>query len=103
MCVLYLLRYCFFILLKRVSKTLFQVKSLLRNTELVTSLDLSAMLSRLDLSKEVSDTRRPVNDKLYPNNWVGDQQAEGRHKEAFLKMINWPTYVVTQEKNMVGN
>jgi hypothetical protein len=75
----------------------------MKNTALVTSLDLSTLLSRLDLSKEESDTRRPVYDKLYPDSWVGDQQAEGRHKEAFLKMIHWPTYVVTYNKNMVSN
>ena len=42
-------------------------------------------------------------DELYPNSWVGDQQAEGRHKETFLKLINLSTFDVTYEKNMVRN
>ena len=81
---------------------MFQVKSLLKNTDLVKDLNLSSMLSRLDISKDASDTRKPAYEELYPTSWVGDQQAERQHKEAFLKMNNWPAYVVTSERNMVG-
>ena len=42
-CVQYLLRYLFKLLLIMVSRTLFQVKSVMKNTELVTSLDLSTI------------------------------------------------------------
>ena len=59
--------------------------------DLVNSLNLHDLLSRLDLSKDTK-MRKPVYEDLYPDNWAGDSQAERRHREAVLKIINWPTF-----------
>ena len=55
-------------------------------------------MSRLDLSGNVSDTRIPAYDDLYPDGWAGDRQAERRHRDDVQKIYNWPT----DDKNMVG-
>jgi len=76
-----------------------KVHSLLEDSSLMASLDMSSVLSRLDLSKTSADTRRPAYDNLYPHNWVGDQQNERRHREAFIKLTSWPAYSVGYQKN----
>ena len=68
------------------------------NPDIVTSLDLHGLLSRLDLSAGVSDTRMAAYEDLYPDGWVGDRQAEGRHRELVHKIVNWPK----DDKNMVS-
>eukprot|EP00092_Neocalanus_flemingeri_P023610 GFUD01025604.1.p1 GENE.GFUD01025604.1~~GFUD01025604.1.p1 ORF type:complete len:567 (+),score=140.62 GFUD01025604.1:112-1812(+) len=60
------------------------------NLDIVTSLNLHGLLSRLDLSKGVSNTRMAAYEDLYPDGWAGDRGAERRHKEAVYKIVNWP-------------
>ena len=60
------------------------------NPDIVTSLDLHGLLSRLDLSRGVSDTRMAEYEDLYPDGWAGDRLAERRHREAVSKIVNWP-------------
>ena len=74
-----------------------QVVTKSSNPDIVTNLDLSGLLSRLELSGNVSDTRMPAYEDLYPDRWAGDRQAEGRHRDSIHKIVNWPT----DDKNMV--
>ena len=53
-------------------------------------LALHDLLSRLDLSKEVEDTRMPAYDELYPDSWVEDKSTRDRHCDVVSKIINWP-------------
>ena len=66
------------------------MRSLARDQNLVKSLELEGLISRLDLSKEPSETRRPSYSDLYPIGWGPDSQAELVHKEAFTKIVHWP-------------
>ena len=68
------------------------------NQDIVNSLDLHGLLSRLDLSRGVSGARMASYEDLYPEGWAEDRLAEGRHREAVYKIVNWPK----DEKNMVG-
>ena len=68
------------------------------NPDIVTSLDLHGLLSRLDLSRDVSEKRMPVYEDIYPDGWAWDRLAEKRLKDAVHKIVNWPT----DHKNVVG-
>ena len=65
------------------------MRALARNKSLVASLELDGVISRLDLSKEPSDTKRPSYSDLYPMGWVADTQAEV-HRETIHKIVHWP-------------
>ena len=54
------------------------------------SLALHDLLSRLDLSKGVSDTRIPTYEDLYLANWFTDRHTQLKHQEAVTKILNWP-------------
>ena len=68
----------------------FQLKALAVDPNIVTSLELHELMSRLDLSKDESESRRPSYDELYPDGWAWDKQAELRHREAVHKIVHWP-------------
>lgn len=67
------------------------VDSMSRNQELVTYLDLSSTLSKLDLSKKVTKTRMPTYNELYRDGWQGDIKAEETHRDTVYKIVAWPT------------
>ena len=84
------------------------------NPDIVSSLDLGRLVSRLDLTRwegagtrmaEYEDlypggwagTRMAEYEDLYPGGWAGDEEAERRHREAVHKIIRWPV----DEDNMV--
>ena len=58
------------------------------NPDIMASLDLQGLMSRLDLSEGVA--RMEEYEELYPDGWAGDEQAEMRHREAVSKIVNWP-------------
>ena len=78
------------------------MKALSEDSVLVNSFDLHGMLLKGNLSKDSQETRKPSYEDLYPVGWVEDQQAQMIHKDALLKMVTWPTYGVTKNKNMVS-
>ena len=67
------------------------------NQDIVTSLDLHGLLSRLNLSRRVCSTRMVTYEDLYPEGWAGDRLVEGRHRESVNKLVNWPR----DDKNVV--
>ena len=76
-----------------------QVVRMSRNGDIVTSLDLHSLMSRLDLSKDVSNTVMPAYEELDPDSRVGDGQTQEMYRAAVHKIINWPR----DDDNMVGN
>ena len=52
---------------------------------------LSSLLSKIDLSKDASEVRKPVYDELFSPG-CGNLATGQKHKEAFIKMIKWPSY-----------
>ena len=60
-----------------------------RNQDIMTSLDLEGLLSRLDLSE--GPAKMAEYEELYPGGWAGDDEAERRHSEAVAKIVSWPT------------
>ena len=52
---------------------------------------LSSLLSKIDLSKDASEVRKPVYDELFSSG-CGNLATGQKHKEAFIKMIKWPSY-----------
>jgi hypothetical protein len=54
------------------------------------SLALHELLSRLDLTKDVEETRMPAYEELYPDSWLEDKSTRDRHRDAVTKIINWP-------------
>ena len=65
------------------------------NQDIVTSLDLHGLLSKLDLS----DRRISAYEDLYPDGWAGDRQAEEKYRDAVCKIVHWPT----DDMNRVGS
>ena len=65
------------------------MKALSRNQNLVRTLELEGLMSRLDLS---TPSRRPFYTDLYPEGWGGDTTAEVLHREAVQKIVHWPVY-----------
>ena len=61
-----------------------------KDEDSMNSLALHDLLSRLDLSMDVLDTRMPVYEELYPDSWVDDKHARDRHREAVTKILDWP-------------
>ena len=78
------------------------MKALSQDSVLVNSFDLQGMLLRVNLSKNSQETRKPSYQDLYPVGWVKDHEAQKVHKDSLLKMVTWPSYVVTKNKNMVS-
>ena len=74
------------------------MKALSEDSVLVNSFDLHGML----LKANSQETRKPSYEDLYPAGWMEDQQAQMIHKDALLKMVTWPTYGVTKNKNTVS-
>jgi hypothetical protein len=66
------------------------------NQDMMTSLDLEGLMSRLDLSE--GPTRMAEYEEIYPDGWAGDEQAEMKHREAVSKIVSWPK----DEENTVG-
>ena len=66
------------------------------NPEIMNSLDLEGLMSRLELSE--GPARMADYEELYPDGWAGDEQAEIRHREAVSKIVSWPK----DEENTVG-
>ena len=66
------------------------------NQDMMTSLDLEGLMSRLDLSD--GQARMAEYEEIYPDGWAGDEQAEMRHREAVSKIVSWPK----DEENTVG-
>ena len=68
------------------------------NPDIVNSLDIQGLLSRLDLSRGVAGTKMAEYEDLYPAGWAGDEKAETRHREAVRKITSWPR----NKENMVS-
>jgi len=66
------------------------MRALAQDENLVKTLELEGLISRLDLSSDSSETRRPSYKELYPAGWATDTQAELVHREALTKIVNWP-------------
>ena len=66
------------------------MRALAQDENLVKTLELEGLISRLDLSSDSSETRRPSYKELYPAGWATDTQAELVHIEALTKIVNWP-------------
>jgi len=66
------------------------VVNISRDPKTVNSLGLEELLSRLDLSKNVEETRRPEYKELYPENWVADAKIREQHQETVNKIVRWP-------------
>ena len=60
------------------------------NQDIVSSLDLGRLVSRLDLTRGLAGTRMAEYEDLYPGGWAGDEEAERRHREAVYKIVRWP-------------
>ena len=73
------------------------MKALSMNPDLVKSLEIEDLMTKLDLSKDPSDCRRPSYNELYPTGWARDQHTEIRHREAIHKIVHWPS----SDKNKV--
>ena len=58
------------------------------NQDMMPSLNLEGLMSRLDLSE--GPARMAEYEELYPDGWAGDEEAERRHREAVSKIVNWP-------------
>ena len=54
------------------------------------NLALEEILSRLDLSKDVEETKMPEYNKLYPDNWMADANKREQHQETVTKIVRWP-------------
>ena len=68
------------------------------NPDIVSSLDLQGLVSRLDLTRWHGEGKRMAEyEDLYPDGWAGDEEAERRHREAVHKIIRWPV----DDHNMV--
>ena len=61
-----------------------------KDQETIQSLALSDLLSRLDLSKDISDTRMPTYEDLYPEGWLSNRESQEKHQEIVRKIVNWP-------------
>ena len=66
------------------------MKELSMNPDLVKGLEIEDLMSRLDLSKNASDSRRPSYNELYPTGWARNKHNELRHREAVHKIVHWP-------------
>eukprot|EP00092_Neocalanus_flemingeri_P003211 GFUD01003433.1.p1 GENE.GFUD01003433.1~~GFUD01003433.1.p1 ORF type:complete len:764 (+),score=132.24 GFUD01003433.1:47-2338(+) len=64
-----------------------QVNDIVSNPDVMDSLDLSQIMSRLDLS----DTPRfPTYQEIYHKNWANDSKVEERHMEIMNRIQSWP-------------
>ena len=61
-----------------------------RDPKTVNSLGLKELLSRLDLSKNVEETKMPEYKELYPETWVADANIREQHQETVNKIVRWP-------------
>ena len=66
------------------------MRALARNESLVAGLELEGLMSRLDLSKEANEIRRPSYDDLYPDGWGDHTREELEHREAIHRIVHWP-------------
>ena len=57
---------------------------MVQNPYILKSFDLDGLPS-----KHGSEVRLPSYEKLFPDNWAGDSQAEERHRDAVHKIVNW--------------
>ena len=60
------------------------------NPDLVKGLEIEDLMSRLNLSTDPSDSRRPSYNELYPTGWARNTHTELRHREAVHKIVHWP-------------
>ena len=60
------------------------------NPDLVKSLEIEELTSRLDLSKDPSESRRRSYNEQYPTGWARNQHTEIRHRESVHKIVHWP-------------
>ena len=65
----------------------YKMRALSRNHNLVKTLELEGLMSRLDLS---TSSQRPFYTDLYPEGWRRDTTAEVLHREAVHKIVHWP-------------
>lgn len=61
-----------------------------KDTDTVTSLDLSGLMSRLDLTKNVSHTNMPAYEELYPDKLEGEKQDQEKYRDSLNMILNWP-------------
>jgi len=66
-----------------------KMRALSRNHNLVKTLELEGLMSRLDLS---TASHRPFYSDLYPEGWGRDTTAEVLHREAVHRIVHWPVH-----------
>jgi len=70
-----------------------QVKYVANNTDLLSSVGLSDLLSNLDLSDDDDDGEDmwiASYEKIYPQNWAGSARKEQKHRNIVERIIAWP-------------
>ena len=58
--------------------------------ELMSSTEMSNLLSKIELSDEAENRCLASYDQIYPPNWRGDRGAEQRHRSILQRIIEWP-------------
>ena len=69
------------------------MKYVANNTDLLSSVGLSDLLSNLDISDEDDDGEDmwiASYEKIYPQNWAGSERKEQKHRNIVERIIAWP-------------
>jgi hypothetical protein len=69
---------------------LLQVVRISRNSDIISTLELHELMSKLDLSRNVSDRNSPEDEELYSSSWKGNRQSKANYKDALKKIKDWP-------------
>lgn len=64
-----------------------QVTDIVSNPDIIESLDLSKMMSRLNLD-DIPEF--PTYQQIFPEKWANDSQVEQRHEEIMSRIQSWP-------------
>ena len=67
-----------------------QMVKISKDPDTMESLALHDLVSRLDLSKEMSDTQMPTYENVYQETLVGDKTAKQKHRDFANQMLKWP-------------
>ena len=66
------------------------MRSVANDPHLMSSQELSDILSKIELSNDGDEMFLTTYDELYPPHWVGDTRAEQRHREIIERITEWP-------------
>ena len=64
-----------------------QVTDIVSNPDIIESLDLSQMMSRLNLSET---PKFPTYQEIFPEKWANNSQVEQRHMDIMRRLQSWP-------------